>query len=89
MTTQKHLYLNEVQIAIFQQLLTYETLLKEGYRMDISRPASWEFWIYVYPAGHPEQSTRTTINSHTLTTAKDVDEAICRWWQSVPAEYKI
>lgn len=84
MNTQKYLYNHEVQLAIFQQLLTYETLLKEVCIMDISRPSPGMFWIYVYPAGHPEQAHSGGVDPLPITTAKHVDEAVARWWQSVP-----
>ena len=88
MTTQKPLFPQEVQLAIFQQLLAYETLLKERCRMDISRPSTGMIWIYVYPAGHPEQAHSYVIDTLPISTAKGVDEAISRWWQSIPVECK-
>lgn len=82
------LYPAEVQRAIFNQLITYESLLADGYRMDISRPSSWEFWVYVYPKGYPDQSAVAMISTRSLTTAKKLDEAVARWWASVPNNCK-
>lgn len=87
-TTTKTLYPAEVQRAIFNQLITYEHLLEDGYRMDISRPSGGKFWIYVYPAGHPELSSVAMISTRSLTTAKKLDEAVTRWWENIPKEWK-
>ena len=82
------LYPVEVQLAIFQQLLTYEHLLEEGYRMDINRPSSWEFWVYVYPKGNPMTSHTQKLDSTLYTTARELDEAVARWWENIPKEWK-
>lgn len=84
----KTLYPAEVQRAIFNQLITYEHLLADGYSMDISRPTGGEFWIYVYPNGHPELSAVAMISTRSLTTAKKLDGAVSRWWESIPKECK-
>lgn len=102
MTTQKHLYPNEVQLAIFQQLLTYETLLKEGCHLDIQKyPENITMRATLWKKAKPEEIPHEDpekcwrvhrpymFNLSKPYTAKDVDEAIYRWWQSVPAECKI
>ena len=82
------LYPAEVQRAIFNQLITYEKLLAYGYIMDISRPSSWEFWVYVYPNRSPMEGHYRKIDSTLYTTAKELDEAVARWWESIPQECK-
>lgn len=87
-STTKTLFPAEVQRAIFNQLITYEHLLEDGYRMDISRPSSWEFWVYVYPKGNPMNAHPQKIDSTLYTTAKELDEAVALWWASVPDNCK-
>lgn len=87
-TNIKTLYPAEVQRAIFNQLITYENLLADGYSMDISRPSSWEFWVYVYPKGNPMESHSEMFPSRKYTTAKELDGAVSRWWESIPKECK-
>lgn len=87
-TDMKTLYPAEVQRAIFNQLITYESLLVDGYTMDINRPSDWAFWVYVYPKGNPMEGHTRKIDSTLYTTAKELDEAVSRWWKNIPKEWK-
>lgn len=87
-TDTKTLFPAEVQRAIFNQLITYESLLEDGYSMDISRTSSWEFWVYVYPKGYPMESYSGMFSSRKYTTAHELDEDISRWWNNTPKEWK-
>lgn len=84
MNTQKHLYLNEVQLAIFQQLLTYESLLKKGYFLHIYRYHDGAMKVFLGRKEVWHCIDRFAFDTLPITTAKDVDEAINRWWQSIP-----
>lgn len=101
MNTQKHLYQNEVQLAIFLQLLAYETQLEEGCFLDIQKyPQNISMratlWEKAKPADIPHDDPGKCWRVHrpymfNLSkpyTDKDVDEAISRWWDSIPAECK-
>ena len=85
------LYPVEVQLDIFRQLLTYEHLLAPKWGMRITK--DFDNYIYVRlwkaPRHHKDiNSYSSGIDPRRLTTAKELDEAVARWWEAVPENCK-
>ena len=100
-TTTKTLFPAEVQLAIFQQLLTYEHLLEDECYLDIQKYAPDQMmrvtlWEKAKPHEIPQDDPSKCWHVHRphlfnlmrIHTARELDEAISRWWENIPKEWK-
>ena len=86
----KTLYPVEVQLDLFRQLLTYETLLKPEFRLRIDRFHRGALFVYVVKNGTANipAGCNTWTFEPTLKTEKELDEAMATFWQEVPQKFK-
>lgn len=88
----KTLYPVEVQLDLFRQLLTYETLLNPEYRLRIDKFHTGSLFVYVIKndtCGTPAGVQTWTFEPTVLKTAKAIDEAMATFWQEVPQKFKL
>lgn len=86
----KALHPHEIQIAIFSQLLTCETLLKPEYKMSIDRCCNGTFLVYILRTdkGKPSTLFCWKLERANISTSEDVEEHIRLFWEDVPNRYK-
>lgn len=80
----------EIQIAIFSQLLTCETLLKPEYKMSIDRRFPGTFFVYILRRykGRPSTLFCWKLEPANISSSADVEDHIRLFWDDVPNRYK-
>lgn len=86
----KALHPHEIQIAVFRQLLTYETLLKPEYKLRIDRLHCGIIFTYIVKIsrGTHNGCLCWKLDPANISTSADVDKHLNLFWDDVPKYYK-
>lgn len=79
---------HEIQIAIFSQLLTCETLLNPEYKMSIDRRFPGTFLVYILRTYKGRPFFCWKLKPANISTSADVEDHIRLFWDDVPNRCK-